>query len=254
MHGRHRRGAKVARVLITCETCGTVREYLPSELRQRKRIRFCSRACFCRASTTKIPMVCAHCGVEFLRDASRLKRRFCSPQCSHIGRRKALLLWPEKRKRKRNSKSKKRSYDVAKSRLYHAAYRNAHRARIRQLAAASRARHRLTIAARTKIRRTKIRENLTTPQAFLRRMASANGVCVYCGRQAPRIEADHIEPLATGGDGSLENFMPCCRFCNASKGAHPVQDWLADHYGIRGLARAVVFLEKGTVPEFLNEQ
>lgn len=41
--------------------------------------------------------------------------------------------------------------------------------------------------------------------------------CSYCMGKAG--ELDHVVPLASGGDNSIDNIVPCCRKCNASKGA-----------------------------------
>jgi 5-methylcytosine-specific restriction endonuclease McrA len=42
--------------------------------------------------------------------------------------------------------------------------------------------------------------------------------CLACGA-TDRLEADHVIPVAKGGDNDPLNFQPLCRTCNASKGA-----------------------------------
>lgn len=39
--------------------------------------------------------------------------------------------------------------------------------------------------------------------------------CSYCGE--PAVEIDHIDPVASGGDGDWPNLAPACRRCNARK-------------------------------------
>lgn len=41
--------------------------------------------------------------------------------------------------------------------------------------------------------------------------------CHWCG--APATEADHLVPVAAGGDNDLANLAPACKRCNASRGA-----------------------------------
>ena len=55
-----------------------------------------------------------------------------------------------------------------------------------------------------------------------RKLVLANGPhpCAWgCGRIATTV--DHLLPLAKGGDNSVENLMPCCSTCNASRGSRP---------------------------------
>ncbi len=40
--------------------------------------------------------------------------------------------------------------------------------------------------------------------------------CVCCGKRS-LLESDHVRPLSTGGDNSIENIQPLCESCNASK-------------------------------------
>lgn len=51
--------------------------------------------------------------------------------------------------------------------------------------------------------------------------------CIYCGM--PFEEIDHVEPIALGGQTTLENVVPACETCNRSKGAKRLVDWLPGH-------------------------
>ena len=44
--------------------------------------------------------------------------------------------------------------------------------------------------------------------------------CKHCGEQFSRrqLELDHIKPISTGGDDSIENLQTLCRTCNRKKG------------------------------------
>jgi hypothetical protein len=48
--------------------------------------------------------------------------------------------------------------------------------------------------------------------------------CQYCGRHPPevKLEADHIEPLALGGEDHERNMITACRDCNRGKSDIPL--------------------------------
>jgi len=48
--------------------------------------------------------------------------------------------------------------------------------------------------------------------------------CTYCFSKND-IEADHVIPIARGGQHSIGNLVPACRKCNASKGAKTITEW-----------------------------
>ena len=44
------------------------------------------------------------------------------------------------------------------------------------------------------------------------------GLCHICGgRLGPRWTADHVKPVASGGDSTEDNFLPACGTCNRMK-------------------------------------
>lgn len=49
--------------------------------------------------------------------------------------------------------------------------------------------------------------------------------CTYCDRLADTI--DHTVPLVRGGTNYEGNLVPCCRYCNGSKGGRTVMEWRA---------------------------
>ncbi len=42
-------------------------------------------------------------------------------------------------------------------------------------------------------------------------------LCACCGKGGIDLEADHVVPVACGGNSSIGNIQPLCRSCNASK-------------------------------------
>ena len=52
--------------------------------------------------------------------------------------------------------------------------------------------------------------------------------CVYCLDELPYVGAhlDHIVPLSRGGLHSIGNVVYTCQFCNLSKGAKLLNEWL----------------------------
>jgi 5-methylcytosine-specific restriction endonuclease McrA len=42
--------------------------------------------------------------------------------------------------------------------------------------------------------------------------------CLRCGRNDVKLTLDHVLPLVMGGEHSIENAQPLCKFCNSKKG------------------------------------
>jgi 5-methylcytosine-specific restriction endonuclease McrA len=68
-----------------------------------------------------------------------------------------------------------------------------------------------------------------TPAEWLRicdefRNEGGEVVCAYC-RKACAATIDHVIPIARGGRDEPTNVVPCCRFCNTSKGARLLSEW-----------------------------
>jgi 5-methylcytosine-specific restriction endonuclease McrA len=73
-----------------------------------------------------------------------------------------------------------------------------------------------------------------TPETFIARPAvraimwdKSLGKCWYCGREIPfrGFSVNHIVPRSDGGDESYENLVPCCRYCNHSKGRRSLEEF-----------------------------
>jgi len=56
--------------------------------------------------------------------------------------------------------------------------------------------------------------------------AACDNKCVYCGSKE-RLELDHVVAIAAGGSHTQDNLTLACQSCNRSKGAKPLDEWLA---------------------------
>lgn len=75
-------------------------------------------------------------------------------------------------------------------------------------------------------RRAAIKGSRTGPTPhwqIVQRLAIWAGECAYCGKKEQ--EQDHFIPLNRGGSHCIENIVPCCRSCNASKSDKDAWDW-----------------------------
>ncbi len=50
--------------------------------------------------------------------------------------------------------------------------------------------------------------------------------CAYCGATGGALQRDCVLALSRGGRYTLQNIVPACRSCNASKCNHEVTGWL----------------------------
>jgi hypothetical protein len=57
-------------------------------------------------------------------------------------------------------------------------------------------------------------------------LKAAWGGCAYCGAPEESLQRDCVLPISRGGRYTLDNVVPACRSCNASKCNHEVTDWL----------------------------
>ena len=51
-------------------------------------------------------------------------------------------------------------------------------------------------------------------------------VCAYCGAEDAALQKDCVLPISRGGRYTLENVVPACRSCNASKSNDEVTGWM----------------------------
>ncbi len=66
--------------------------------------------------------------------------------------------------------------------------------------------------------------DLTDAQWHL--ILDAWGRCAYCGGDGAALQKDCVLPISRGGRYTLENVVPACRSCNASKCNDEVTSWM----------------------------
>lgn len=52
------------------------------------------------------------------------------------------------------------------------------------------------------------------------------GGCAYCKSADASVQRDCVQPLSRGGTYTLDNVVPACRSCNASKSNNEVTSWM----------------------------
>lgn len=50
--------------------------------------------------------------------------------------------------------------------------------------------------------------------------------CAYCGADGVALQKDCVQPISRGGRYTLDNVVPACASCNASKSNDEVTGWL----------------------------
>ncbi|UVE96527.1 HNH endonuclease [Dietzia sp. B32] len=88
------------------------------------------------------------------------------------------------------------------------------------MSAATRARY----AKRRQRRLSRVDNDLTDPQWTL--ILDAWGGCAYCTATGTALQKDCVQPISRGGRYTLENVVPACASCNASKYNSEVTGWL----------------------------
>ena len=59
-----------------------------------------------------------------------------------------------------------------------------------------------------------------------RALQAAWGGCAYCGATDQPVQRDCVLPISRGGRYTLDNVVPACRSCNASKCNSEVTTWM----------------------------
>lgn len=92
--------------------------------------------------------------------------------------------------------------------------------RFRPAGPAARARY----AKRRQRRLSRVENDLTAAQ-WAALLAGWDG-CAYCRAPGPGLQRDCVMPVARGGRYTVENVVPACASCNASKHDDEVTGWL----------------------------
>lgn len=80
-------------------------------------------------------------------------------------------------------------------------------------------------AARKRKRRMARVEHDLTPAHWLA-LQEAWGRCAYCGEPDVALQRDCVLAISRGGRYTLDNVVPACRSCNASKCNEEVTSWM----------------------------
>lgn len=88
----------------------------------------------------------------------------------------------------------------------------------------SSAKTRARYAKRRQRRLSRVVNDLST--AEWNELRDAWGGCAYCGVTESALQKDCIQPISRGGRYTLENVVPACASCNASKHTNEVTAWL----------------------------
>lgn len=67
--------------------------------------------------------------------------------------------------------------------------------------------------------------------------------CAYCGADGPALQRDCVLPISRGGRYTVENVVPACASCNASKHSSEVTGWLRR----KGLDERAFLLRHATI-------
>lgn len=68
-------------------------------------------------------------------------------------------------------------------------------------------------------------DNDLTPAEWAAIRAAWGEACAYCGASGA-LQKDCVQPLSRGGRYTLDNVVPACRSCNASKRNDEVTGWM----------------------------
>lgn len=84
--------------------------------------------------------------------------------------------------------------------------------------------HRARLSRRRRRRVAASGSDLTDAQWLM--ILEAWAVCAYCGADGVALQRDCVQPISRGGRYTLENVVPACRSCNASKSNDEVTSWM----------------------------
>ncbi|GAA1724702.1 HNH endonuclease [Microcella frigidaquae] len=80
-------------------------------------------------------------------------------------------------------------------------------------------------AARRRRTRVAAADNDLTPTQWAELQALWGG-CAYCGATDRPLQRDCVQPITRGGRYTLDNVVPACGSCNASKSNDEVTSWM----------------------------
>ncbi|MEH3053408.1 MAG: HNH endonuclease [Patulibacter minatonensis] len=90
----------------------------------------------------------------------------------------------------------------------------------------ARSRSRAARSSRKRRRKVNARDNDLSDLQWAAIKAAWGEACAYCGETERALQRDTMLPISRGGRYTLENVVPACGSCNASKGNDEVTGWL----------------------------
>jgi len=81
------------------------------------------------------------------------------------------------------------------------------------------------VYAKRRARRVQAADNDLTESEWIS-LREAWNACAYCGKSGVPLQKDCIQPIAHGGRYTLNNVVPACRSCNASKCESEATAWM----------------------------
>ena len=86
-------------------------------------------------------------------------------------------------------------------------------------------RTRTAVYARRRRRRMSAADHDLTPAQWASLTVEWGG-CAYCGAEGGALQRDCVQPISRGGRYTVENVVPACGSCNASKSNSEVTSWM----------------------------
>ncbi|WP_158370687.1 HNH endonuclease [Cellulosimicrobium cellulans] len=80
--------------------------------------------------------------------------------------------------------------------------------------------------AKRRRRRVALADNDLSTTDWADLVAAWGGACAYCGAPSTALQRDCVLPISRGGRYTLDNVVPACASCNASKHNDEVTGWL----------------------------
>lgn len=104
-------------------------------------------------------------------------------------------------------------------------------------------------AARKRKKRMAAADNDLTASEWAAIREAWGGSCAYCGATDAALQRDCVLALSRGGRYTIDNVVPACRSCNASKSNDEVTRWLRRK---RFDERAFLLRYRSTVTELVT--